>query len=80
MIQIKVIEIRKELCLSCMEVHDVKVVEIIEEEFYKDEKVKFPATYKLCDNTNELIEDEEMIRKNGLAIKSSYEEELSESI
>ncbi len=80
MIQIKVIEVRKELCLSCMEVHDIKVVEIIEEEFYKDMKVKFPATYKLCDNTNELIEDEEMIRRNSLAMKISYKGALSESI
>ncbi len=80
MIQIKVIEVRKELCLSCMEVHNVRIVEIIEEELYKDVKVWFPATYKLCDNTNELIEDEEMIRNNSLAMKSSYEEVLIESL
>ena len=76
----KVMEIKKEFCISCMEVHDVKVVEIIEEEFYKEVKVRFPAIYKYCDNTGELIEDEEMIRNNILAMKSSYKEALSESI
>ncbi len=76
----RVIEAKEELCVSCMEVHNVKIVEIVEEEIYKGIEVKFPAIYKYCDNTGELVEDEEMIRSNSLAMKNSYKEALIESV
>ncbi len=74
------IETKTEFCISCMKIHNVKIVEIIEDEIYKGIEISFPAIYKYCDNINEFIEDEEMIRKNNLAMKSSYKEALSESI
>ncbi len=55
-----------------MEEHDVDTVEVIDNEVYKDEEVTFHAIYEYCSNTDEFLENEEMIKKNSLAMKDSY--------
>jgi len=60
------------LCLSCMEKHSVDVVQIEEHGLFKNEDVCFIAAYEYCSNTNELLETEDMMRANSLAIKDAY--------
>ncbi len=59
-------------CLSCMEEHQVSIVEVIEQETFKGVDVEFTATYEYCSNTNGYLETEDMIRKNDLALKDAY--------
>jgi len=60
------------LCLSCMEEHEVEVVEINESNVFKGEQVEFKAVYEYCPNTEEYTETEEMIKINSLAFKDAY--------
>ena len=52
-----------------MEEHEVKTAEIEESDI--DEEFSFPAVYEYCDRADELLETEEMIRKNSNALKAS---------
>lgn len=60
------------LCLSCMEEHQVDIVEITEQETFKGEDIKFVAIYEYCSNTDYYLETEDMIRANSLALKDGY--------
>lgn len=66
------INTKYKLCLSCMEEHDVDLVEMSESGTFKDEQVEFLAVYEYCSNTDEYLENEEMIRSNSLALKDAY--------
>lgn len=57
-----------------MEEHEVDTVEIIETEIFKEEEVSFKAIYEYCPIGDELLEKEEMIRSNSLAMKDAYRE------
>ena len=65
----KILKKEHKLCLICMEEHEVKTVEIEESDI--DEEFSFPAVYEYCDRADELLETEEMIRKNSNALKAS---------
>lgn len=65
-----------ELCLNCMEKHNVDVIQLEEREIFKNEEVDFVAVYKYCSNTKEFLETEDMIRTNSLAIKDAYREKV----
>lgn len=52
-----------------MEEHEVKTVEI--EESDVNEEFSFPAVYEYCDRADELLETEEMIRRNSNALKAA---------
>lgn len=69
---IKIIKTTHKLCLSCMEVHDVKQVKVAEEVMFKNECVKFNAIYEYCSLTEEYTQTEEMMRINDLAMKDAY--------
>ena len=71
-------KIRSELtfCICCMEEHQVDIVEMIDTEIFKEEEVIFKATYKYCSIADELVETEEMIRANSLAMKDAYREKM----
>ncbi len=66
--------IKRELkfCVSCMEEHEVLVVELEEKRNLKNEKISFKAYYEYCPNTDEYFESEDMIRANSLALKDAY--------
>ena len=57
-----------------MEEHEVDIVEIIDTEIFKDEEIDFKAIYEYCPIGDKLIETEEMIRSNSLAMKDAYRE------
>ncbi|WP_366923869.1 DUF4065 domain-containing protein [Metallumcola ferriviriculae] len=64
------------LCLSCMEEHDVSIVEIEEKEIFKGGEVEITSIYEYCSNTDELLETEDMIRANNLAVKDAYRKKM----
>lgn len=59
-------------CPSCMEEHEVQIVEVEEVGTFKGEKVAFIATYEYCPDSEEYWETEEMMRANSLAQKDAY--------
>ncbi|MGO1368501.1 hypothetical protein [Senegalia sp. (in: firmicutes)] len=68
----KKLKSEKKLCLICMEEHEVDIVEMIDTEIFKGEEVTFKAIYEYCNVGDELLETEEMIRANSLAMKDAY--------
>ena len=64
------------LCISCMKEHSIDIIETEEQVTFKDIKVKFNATYEYCENTDEYLETEDMIRANSLAVKDAYRREV----
>lgn len=72
----KLLKIEHRLCFSCMEEHDIEIVEIPEKESFKGIEVEFKAQYEYCANADEYLETEEMIRHNNLAVKDEYRREV----
>jgi len=72
----KIIKTEKRLCFVCMEEHEVKTVRVTDIEEFKGEEVSFESTYEYCDDDDEFIESEEMIRSNSLAMKDAYREKV----
>lgn len=60
------------LCFSCMEEHEIEVVEVVENNIFKGEQVEFIAIYEYCSNAQAYSQTEEMIKKNDLAFKDAY--------
>jgi putative zinc finger/helix-turn-helix YgiT family protein len=67
-----IISKEKKTCLSCMEEHEVSVVQVQEETVFKGITVKYTAVYEYCDRTEEFTATEEMIDKNDTAMKNAY--------
>lgn len=65
----KILKKEYKLCLICMEEHEVQTVEIEESDINED--FSFLAVYEYCGRADELLETEEMIRKNSNALKAS---------
>jgi putative zinc finger/helix-turn-helix YgiT family protein len=72
----KTIKNEKKLCLICMEEHEVQTVILDDTEEFKGEKVSFEAIYEYCNNADEYLETEEMIKANSLAMKDTYREKI----
>lgn len=72
-------KIRSELkfCIYCMEEHEVDIVEMADTEIFKEEEVSFDAIYQYCPIEDELLETEEMMRINSLAMKDAYREKMN---
>lgn len=72
-------KIKSELkfCIYCMEEHEVELVEIKDTEIFKDEEVNFKGTYQYCPIEDELLETEEMMRSNDLAMKDAYRKKMN---
>lgn len=63
-------------CLSCMEKHEVHIVEMLETSIFKNEKIEFLAQYEFCSNANETFENETMMRINNLSLKDAYRQKM----
>ncbi len=68
----KIIGNEKQLCICCMEEHDVKTVLIHDQAAFKDVTVAYDAIYQYCDQAEELYENEQQIRDNDLRLKDAY--------
>ena len=67
-----IIKNEQKLCPSCMEEHQVSIVEVVEREIFKGLEIEFDAIYEYCQNTDQFLENEDMIRTNSLAMKDAY--------
>lgn len=67
-----ILKTEQKLCLSCMEEHNVNIVEVEEQVTYKNLEVEFISIYEYCANSDDYIETEDMIRTNSLAMKDAY--------
>lgn len=72
----RVISTEKKLCLSCMEEHEVKRVEVLEENIFKSVAVKYPARYEYCDRTEDFLTYGDSINTNDLAFKDAYRKKV----
>lgn len=57
-----------------MEEHNIQTVIVEDTEKFKGEEVFFEATYEYCENTDDYLETEEMVKANSLAMKDAYRE------
>ena len=67
----RTIKSENKLCLTCMEEHLVQTVIVTDTEEFKGEEVTFDAVYEYCVDADELLETEEMIKANSLAMKDA---------
>ena len=72
----KVIDIEKKFCVSCMTEHDVKRVVFDDENIYKGVTVIYPCECFYCEKTDEYYEEDEMINKNGLSLRNAYRKKV----
>mgnify|MGYP004702949699 CR=1 FL=1 len=67
-----IINSEKQFCIHCMEIHDIYIVETIENTIFKDQEVEFKAQYNYCENTESYTENETQIKLNDLKMKDAY--------
>ena len=60
-----------------MEEHEIQTVIMKDTEEFKGESVSFEAVYEYCDQTDELLEIEDFIKQNSLAMKDAYRETVN---
>ncbi len=68
----RIIETKNKLCLCCMEIHDVQIVEVEETTTFKEIPVKYFARYEYCDRADELLSGSEFTASNDIAMKNAY--------
>lgn len=71
-VNMRTINIKKQICPCCMEEHEVKTVQTRESVTFKDVKIVYDACYLYCENADEFFTDEEMTGINDSAIKDAY--------
>lgn len=59
-----------------MQEHNVDIVEIEEEIIFKSELISFASLYEYCSNTDEMLEHEDFIKSNDLAMKDAYRQKM----
>lgn len=70
----EILETVRKFCFDCMEEHDVQRVRLPETVTFKGEEVEFAPTYEYCPHTDNLLETEDLIKANDLAMKDAYRE------
>lgn len=75
--EMKKIKSELKFCIYCMEEHEVDIVEMKDTEIFKDEEVNFKGTYQYCPIEDELLETEEIMRSNDLAMKDAYRKKMN---
>lgn len=72
----KVLNEFKCLCPSCMEEHNVSIVEIEETNIFKGEQVNYFAHYHYCKNSDDFYETEDQISNNDTSMKDAYRKKM----
>ena len=70
--EMKIIDTKKRLCLSCIEEHDVHTVKMMESMIFKGVEFVYEATHYYCSKTDELISDEDQITENYNSMQQAY--------
>lgn len=73
---IKILNTLKCLCPSCMEEHDVSIVEIEETCIVRGEQLNYLAHYHYCKKADEFYETEDQISSNYASMKTAYRVKL----
>lgn len=68
----RIISAEKRLCACCMEEHEVKTVQVQEDNIYKTVHVNYLAEYMYCDVADEFYSTEEQIKSNDICMKDAY--------
>lgn len=72
----KIIEKFTCLCHSCMEEHEIAIVQVDENNIFKGEPVAYTARYHYCENTDECYETEEQMAQNDASMKDAYRKKV----
>lgn len=68
----EILKTMRSFCFDCLQEHEVQTVRLLERLTFKGEEVEFTPTYLYCTNTDSLLETEDLIRANDLAMKDAY--------
>lgn len=71
----KIMKTTNKVCVSCMEKHDVRLVQVKETNIFKGIKLNYNVIYEYCENTDEYFVNEENSGNNDLAMKDAYRRE-----
>lgn len=73
----KILKKFNDVCKSCCEEHEIWLIEDNERTIFKSETIDYKAMYYYCQYTDEFYEDEELMKKNQLALKDKYREKMN---
>lgn len=68
----KLLKTINKICISCMEKHNVEIVEDEETGCVNGRTINFIGIYQYCNHTGELIETPDMIKYNHAAAEMQY--------
>ena len=68
----KIVNCEKQLCICCMEEHEVKTVLIKEQATFKNTVVNYDALYSYCDIAEELFANKQQLQDNDIKLKDAY--------
>lgn len=75
--QMNIINKVVQLCLSCMEIHEVQRIETQEKSEFKNTPVTYNALYEFCKNTGEYLQNEDLIKANDISFKDAYRSKMN---
>lgn len=64
------------ICPCCMEKHEIKIIQRIESNIFKNTLVEYDAQYSYCEQTEETFADEDQLSANDIAMKNAYREKM----
>jgi len=68
----EILRTERKFCLSCMETHNIQIVEAETMNIFKGIEVHYTTKHFFCDRTEEFFSDEELIAANDRALKDAY--------
>lgn len=72
----EIIKYRDMMCPCCMEEHEVQMIEVREQNIFKQIKVEYPARFFYCKKADEYYADETMLQENDISMKNAYRREM----
>lgn len=72
----KIMKYKDMMCPCCMEEHEVQVVEVQEQNIFKQVQVGYLAKYFYCEKVDEYYTDETMLQENDISMKNAYRKEM----
>lgn len=70
--RMKILKKERKMCISCMEEHEVFLIEVSETNVFKGQQVEYKAIYECCEHTEEYFATTDLITQNDIAMKNAY--------
>ena len=67
-----------DLCPSCMEKHEIAIVETKETLVFQRQRINYLAQYCYCNNSQEFYETENQMNTNYIAMKNAYNAKIKD--